>query len=697
VFFTFNHINKNKTTEVCLSHVRKTLVNSYTTYCNFLLEANINEQLITQGENNYTLHFNALIDELKDTISYISNSKHLLKKLEKNGIKDSLVNAMGNYKETFHYLALSIQERGIKSIGNLQSLQEISNSILQQLASSKNTELNLSAIKLQNLESEFLFYSDQKAYYDILSLLDDILNNSSPEKDAQLYNEKLISLIDSYRSKIQYLNNVLLRIGTQDQAGGLLSEFDDDYQKLTYTFNRFESVSLQKIKNLNRWWITGSVIACIIFTLFYIYLIWMLLIKIKYPLFEALDYSYHLSKGKLLPKDLPLNVPYEFSTLNSHLNRINAFVKDKKIFVDNLLKQRFDIDLLLQGKNDTFGKTLLALKENMKKAREEQLAYAEENKFRRYLNEGIAKFADILRSNSDNLSNLSDVFISELVKYLNAIQGGLFLAIEKNDNEFHLVSAFAYNRKRYLNKTIAIGEGLVGACAIEKKSINLTEIPEEYIEITSGLGEAPPNNLLLLPVMHDETLIGVIELASLKQFEAHQIEIGENIASILATTIIATRNNAQTSELLTKSQQQAAEMAEQEEEMRQNMEELKATQEESLRREEDLESVLNTLNRSFYIIEYDTKGIVCKANEKILSLLNLTTDKVLGKSHAELFGKGSKADSLLFDKVSEGNIVELNEKLKINNRPLELNYTFSPIQSKAGKILRILNIMSVNY
>jgi transcriptional regulator with PAS, ATPase and Fis domain len=197
--------------------------------------------------------------------------------------------------------------------------------------------------------------------------------------------------------------------------------------------------------------------------------------------------------------------------------------------------------------------------------------------------------------------------------------------------------------------------------------------------------------------MHDETLIGVIELASLKQFEAHQIEIGENIASILATTIIATRNNAQTSELLTKSQQQAAEMAEQEEEMRQNMEELKATQEESLRREEDLESVLNTLNRSFYIIEYDTKGIVCKANEKILSLLNLTTDKVLGKSHAELFGKGSKADSLLFDKVSEGNIVELNEKLKINNRPLELNYTFSPIQSKAGKILRILNIMSVNY
>lgn len=232
---------------------------------------------------------------------------------------------------------------------------------------------------------------------------------------------------------------------------------------------------------------------------------------------------------------------------------------------------------------------------------------------------------------------------------------------------------------------------------MELKSINLTEIPEDYIEITSGLGDAPPTNILLMPVMYENALIGVIEIASLNKFAPYQIEAGERIAESLASTIITARINTRTAELLKKSQEQAAEMAEQEEEMRQNMEELKATQEESARREDELENILNALHTSFYVIEYDIEGIIINANQKLLYLLNLSSDNIIGKNHRQVFGSNSKVDSLMFSNVTDGNTVELIEDAVLNKKPLVMRNTFLPILSKDKRVIKVLNIITVNY
>ena len=92
-------------------------------------------------------------------------------------------------------------------------------------------------------------------------------------------------------------------------------------------------------------------------------------------------------------------------------------------------------------------------------------------------------------------------------------------------------------------------------------------------------------------------MLGVIEIASLNMFKNHEIEFAQEVALSLGSTLVNTRNNQRTSELLTKSQQQALEMAEQEEEMRQNMEELKATQEESTRREEEFRGIAEAIGK----------------------------------------------------------------------------------------------------
>ena len=654
-------------------------------------------KILSESDYNSNNEAVSALESFQDSLNIILELRNIRQLMETSYLDDSLRHTVTNCIKSVQYLILSEKELNTHLYGNTDALSSISNELLTKYISADNHDLYLSAIELKNLESKFLSHPDKKVYNDLIGIIDNISFHPAIQDSILAGNTDLTNIIADYRAKAQLINDINDRIGRIDFDQGQIYDLENDFLALKNTYAQLEGLVLKKIQSWKRTRLIILVLITLLFCAAYAWLIIRLMKKIKTPLIQSVEFTYNLSKGKFSNNKLNKEAPYEFSSLNQHLSTIYTAVNEKKIFVDSLLKQNFETDLSLQGKGDTFGKTLLALKENMRKAREEQLKYSEENRLRRYLNEGIAQFASLLRTNSDNLSKLSDIFIRELVKYLEAIQGGVFLVDENNEDELNLVGAFAYNRKKYLKKTIKMGVGLVGTCALEKKSINLTEIPEDYIEITSGLGDALPTNLLLLPVMHEEKLIGVIELASLNKFETHQIEVGENIASSLASTIISTKINAHTSQLLAKSQQQAAEMAEQEEEMRQNMEELKATQEESARREEELEGFLNAINQSFFVLEYDTGGTIQSANKKISGFLKLPTDKIIGKTHNELFGEGTKADNLLFASISEGNTVEISEKITLNKKPVEINSTFSPIKSKNGTTVRILNIMTVNF
>lgn len=688
-----NSVKKFDAATTQISILKKEIQNAQSFSVNILVE----DDLINNDENSSFLSATDNLKIIEDSLSSLFEIGYVKQVLEVTNIHDSLISSLRNCQKSTNYLVLSKEELNIHTRGNSNVLSSISTDILTKFTHSIDLEFYFYALELKNLETRFLFFANNNAYNDLMSLLDNISYNPIMQDTTYGDLEILSSLFDDYRSKALLVNDIFERIGYIDLDEGQIYELENYFLIFKDKFREFEFLVNQKIQKRRKTGFLLFLLITLLLSAAYILLILYLMRKIKIPLFQAIDFSFNLSKGKLSISELDNKAPFEFSVLNHNLNNIYKAAKEKKEFVDTLLKQEFDTDLALQGKGDTFGKTLLALKDNMRKARDEQLKYSEENKLRRYLNEGIAKFASILRTNSNDLDKLSDIFICELVKYLDAIQGGVFLVDENNEDELSLIGAFAYNRKKYIDKSVKKGVGLVGSCAIERKSISLSEIPEDYIEITSGLGEALPTNLLLLPVMHDDKLIGVLELASLKKFEKHQIEVGESIASSLASTIISTKINARTSQLLTKSQQQAAEMAEQEEEMRQNMEELKATQEESARREEELEGFLNAINQSFYVLEYDTGGIIQSVNKKLLGFLNLPTEKILGKTHNELFGKGTKADNLLFANVSEGNSVELTEKIILNNKPIELNNNFSPIQSKTGATVRILNIITVNF
>ncbi|HEY0739866.1 MAG TPA: GAF domain-containing protein [Chryseosolibacter sp.] len=241
-------------------------------------------------------------------------------------------------------------------------------------------------------------------------------------------------------------------------------------------------------------------------------------------------------------------------------------------------------------KADTLGQSLLNMRESLIRANERE----EREKFTAL---GLAKIGEILRQNADNLETLCDKVIEEVVKYMKANQGSMFVRESHGDDEkLVLMAARAWNRKKFIQKTVDIGEGLVGQAAIEKQTIFMTKVPNNYVTISSGLGEANPRCILIVPLKAEEEVVGVIELASFSWYEEFEIKFLEKVGESIAATILTTRNNQRNKELLAKSNELAEQMRSQEEEIRQNMEEMQATQEEMHRKNSEIERLLKISN-----------------------------------------------------------------------------------------------------
>lgn len=236
---------------------------------------------------------------------------------------------------------------------------------------------------------------------------------------------------------------------------------------------------------------------------------------------------------------------------------------------------------------------LIHMREQMKKAK------LEDDK-RMWATEGLAKFTEIIRNHQHNLQELSYHALVYLIQYLHAQQGGLFLLHEEEDSESYLelTACYAYERKKYIKKRIEIGEGMIGQAYLEGETTLLTELPQKYTHITSGLGGTTPSNLLIVPMKYNDKVEAIIELASLRLFQPHEISFIEKAGEFIASAVATAQNNEVTQTLLTQFREQTEEMRAQEEELRQNMEELEATQEEMRRKEQELERRLQETDQN---------------------------------------------------------------------------------------------------
>ena len=291
----------------------------------------------------------------------------------------------------------------------------------------------------------------------------------------------------------------------------------------------------------------------------------------------------------------------EIGVMETELGSLVKSLKNATTFATGIGEGNLDVEYHLSSDEDALGNSLLEMRRRLQEAEVSRKAYQLEEQQRNWIASGLAKFSEILRHDNDHLETFSYNIISNMVKYLDANQGGIFIlndAETEADRVLEMTACYAYDRKKFAEKRIYPGEGLVGTCYLEGEPIYMNDIPDKYITITSGLGDANPKAILICPLKVNDVIYGVIELASFSEFEPYHIEFVQKICESIASAISSVKVNIRTNQLLAQSKQQAEEMANQEEELRQNMEEMQATQEEMQRRESELQETINELRKT---------------------------------------------------------------------------------------------------
>lgn len=194
-----------------------------------------------------------------------------------------------------------------------------------------------------------------------------------------------------------------------------------------------------------------------------------------------------------------------------------------------------------------------------------------DNKNQSWIKTGEVELSEKIRGEQDILS-LSTNTITYIAKYLKAQVGVVY--IKSKDDTFNLSGSYACDRGENVIKEIKLGEGIIGQAALEKQTIVITNVPEDYFRIASGVGQGAAKNILVTPFLYEDEVLGIIELGSFNEFTKIQLKFIEQISASIAITINSAEVRLKMKELLHKTLEQSEELQSQQEELRQNNEEL---------------------------------------------------------------------------------------------------------------------------
>ncbi len=258
-----------------------------------------------------------------------------------------------------------------------------------------------------------------------------------------------------------------------------------------------------------------------------------------------------------------------------------------------------------------------------------------------WLKSNLARFTRVLQGHKA-MANVAKMILSELCPQIRAHHGAFFLGSFGVDNQLEkltMISSYAYRERKNLSTTFEVGEGLVGQCAIEAQRILLTNVPPDYVQISSGLGEAPPLNIVVLPILFEGQVRAVVELASFERFTDISLAFMDQLAEIIGITINNIEAMMRTEELLKESQalakelqsqpqlrmanerleQQASALQASEDELKQQKDELRRTNEELANKATLLSHQKEEVERTNRKLEHARQALEEKAEQLTLT------------------------------------------------------------------------------
>jgi PAS domain S-box-containing protein len=453
------------------------------------------------------------------------------------------------------------------------------------------------------------------------------------------------------------------------------SQLNNHYQQVNKEYYSFVSTML---------WLLGvaTILAVsILYGLFKKYL--------RNPIHQIAEVSIRAASGDL-SQIIEYQATDELGKIAGALNKITQNQIQLSAFAEKIGEGDFTTEYNQLGEGHKLGLSLTTMREKLQKV-------SAEDKKRIWATEGMAKFGELLRSSNDNIEELAERIIIDLIKYLQANQGAIFITQEEQDAVYlELIAAYAWNRKKHLQRRVEPGEGLVGQVYRDKDTIYLTDVPQNFVTITSGLGKANPTCMLLVPLKVNEEVHGVIELASFKEFAPYEIEYVEKLSESIASTLSTVKTNERTKKLLADARRLNDQMRQQEEAMRQNLEELSSTQEEMQRKEVELTGLFTSINHTLLTVEFDLNGYVITANENFCRLMKYSLQEIKGEHHSKFIDKQqalSDQYNLLWQELKEGVTRVGDEKtFTKNGKEVWVSGSYTPVLDKSGSPYKIIQL-----
>ncbi|TRX52674.1 PAS domain S-box protein [Fulvivirga sp. M361] len=417
---------------------------------------------------------------------------------------------------------------------------------------------------------------------------------------------------------------------------------------------------------------------------------------LKKPASLISDACANLAEGNIR-FDASYDAEDEIGSSFKNLKKLVKNIRNASGFAESVGEGKFDTDFQPASENDRLGHALIKMRDKLQEVNHQ-------DKKRNWATEGFAKFSDILRGDdgeNQDISGVYDDIIQNLVKYIGANQGGIFVlnTTDKENPAMELKAAYAWSRKKYVEKEIAKGIGLIGQAWVEEEIIYLEDIPEDYVNISSGLGDSNPRSIIILPLKVNSNIYGVIEIASFKKYESYEIDFLKLLSETIASAISAARTSERTTDLLEKSQQQTEQLRAQEEEMRQNMEELSATQEEMQRKSVDIEFKISAMEQSgISSIEFDPSGMIINANDSFCRLMHYSQDELKGYHHS-IFVDNDFAESKEYEDFWNGVITgttEHGEFMRYNKlgNKVFLHGAYTVIRDASNKPVKVVKFVT---
>ncbi len=358
------------------------------------------------------------------------------------------------------------------------------------------------------------------------------------------------------------------------------------------------------------------------------------------PLLSLKDSLVSVSKG-ILPDKIDKKYNDEIGQMADTTDDLVQSLKQTATFAESIGKGDLKAIFKPSSKGDVLGNALIEMRASLVETEKQDTE-------RNLIVTGVAEISEILRSH-DTIDELGDAVIAYITDKIGAIQGAFYVLNDDDpsDQYLEMKSAYAYRKKKYLKAKFKFAEGLIGQAAVEKDYILRTEIPNDYVSITSGiLGDKRPTGILITPLLTEEKVYGVVEFAGFNKFTESQINFVREISIILARTIFNIKVNERTKNLLSESQTMSNELQEQQEVLRQNAEEMAATQEElkrtNQRLEDQIEEVNRTQNRMQLLLENASEVIAIYEKEGTIRYISPSVERILGYSQNDLIGVNDK-------------------------------------------------------